>query len=343
MPRPPSRLRKVPAFILEGLQSQVRGDWSRVTVDEHGAVTVHNQPQVEDPPARPRRAPAREVGEHRPTPAVLAGLPLELRAERHRVTKTVDKRPVAPREPVQRDHLPKPTLAPTSVETPAPAFRPRIVAPPPPPVWIRIPGVNQEGDWERVGVGRTSHQLSKQLRHGLPEQVPIKVNTEVLAMDGVDVDAAVAVVRHPEQVKINEESAKKKYPILTFHRGDITVVLGFREPHEPFMMAAYFTGEALKEYQRSRATGGGGARKGEGVPTRPDLLRRRLVELGASVDEDRDSDADGKTATVTFHGQVLGQIALVNWTKVSVGNDWQRMQRKIHAIKQREESRRGVV
>jgi hypothetical protein len=313
--KPPARLKHVPQIALDAAGAAVGYDWDRITADAKGAVTIHNTPQVQS--RRPVPAPAPKItAPIGPTPAVLRGL--------------VRREPTA--------------AAAVAVEAPAPPAFTQPSPPKPQPIprfrrpntsWLKIRGIAGEGDWELVGLSESAYTLSRQVANGIPPEATIEYHPEVLALAGVDLAAAEAVARKPERVEIAaKETAANKHPMLTFRRGDVTVVLGFRNPHVPKMVAAYFSSEALKEYQNARdgvgGGGGGGARKTKGVPTRPDLLRRRLEAMGADVNDDE----GGRTATVRYAGENLGQITIIGYTKQGVGNDFQSMQRKIQHRKQ---------
>lgn len=327
MRKPPARLKHVPKIALDAAGAAVGGDWARITADGKGAITIHNTPQVQD--RRPVRKPVapKVAAPTGPTPAVLKGL-------------------------VRRESIPTPTAAMraptvpvfTEPSPPEPPAAPRFRRPD--TSWLRIRGIAGEGDWELMGLSESAYKLSQQVADGIPPEATILYHTDVLALAGVDLAAAEAVARKPERVEIaGKETAQNKHPMLMFRRGDVTVVLGFRDPHVPKMVAAYFSSEALKEYQNARdgvgggGGGGGGARKAEGVPTRPDLLRRRLAAMGAEVTDD---EGDARTATVWYAGENLGQITIIGYTKQGVGNDFQRMQRKIQHIKQRRQQQRGA-
>lgn len=165
---------------------------------------------------------------------------------------------------------------------------------------------------------------------------------DVLALYGLDQDQCAAAIRQPQRVEIRPESKSKGYPVLAFIRGDMRAILGFRNRNEPAVIAAYWLALMQHDTHRVDHVGGGGAKREAGsttgVPTNPKTLMRRLRSLGAQVVE----DAHGEKASVKYAGQDLGKVSIANRTaKAVVQTDWQRCQRKIHAIAQREKVATG--
>lgn len=192
-------------------------------------------------------------------------------------------------------------------------------------------------DWASVDVGIAAFKLSELCRNGLPDGIAFTVSPEVLALYGMDMELVGSAVRHPERVEVRPETAKKKYPILAFHRGDITTILGMRLPKSPQIIAAYAQSRLEPDgYLMPRSnSGGGGARKAQGLPKNPRQVIGQLRAAGAMVDEDAMA-AGEKQAEVTFRDQQLGKISIdANTPRATSESDYQRMLRKINGIKER--------
>lgn len=172
--------------------------------------------------------------------------------------------------------------------------------------------------------------LFEDVKGGLPGGYPFTYHPDVLALHGLNKDEVETAVRNPERVEIRPESKGKGYPVLGFQRGDVRVIMGFRNRVKPAVIACYWTTLLAHDTYRVDRHGGGGRRTSAGLPSRPDVAIKRLRQLGAEIAE------GDKTATVTYRGQELGQISLGNTPKDTVHSDYQRMQRKMHAIDRRE-------
>jgi hypothetical protein len=71
----------------------------------------------------------------------------------------------------------------------------------------------------------------------------------------------------------------KRYPVLGFHRGDVQVILGLRQPMTPKVIAAYATSLLAHDTHRVGHTGGGGSgRSVSGLPFNP---RQATTQPGA--------------------------------------------------------------
>ncbi len=104
----------------------------------------------------------------------------------------------------------------------------------------------------------------------------------------------------PPRVVQNKD---KRYPVLGFYRGDVTVILGLRQPVTPKVIAAYATSLLQHDTHRVGHTGGGGGkRSASGLPCNP---RQVVSQLGfggaqpaapAPAAVTSASEADGKEA-----------------------------------------------
>lgn len=181
----------------------------------------------------------------------------------------------------------------------------------------------------------TAYQLLVKCMDGLPEQYGYDYKEDVLATAGFvreDVDAAL---RQPHRVEIRPESwdKEKRYPVLGFHRGDVSVILGMRTPEKPRVIAAYWGSMLQADTHHVNRSGGGGSKKSTGLPTNPGQVMARLREKGCEIPE----PVDEKPVEVTYKGQSLGKIMTARTTtKVTAQTDYQRTLRKMQAIDRRE-------
>lgn len=184
----------------------------------------------------------------------------------------------------------------------------------------------------------TAHSTSLQAlcREGLPDHFQYSYKDEVLALYGVDTELMDAAIRTPERVEIRPEShdKEKRYCILGFHRGDLQVILGMRNPGAPMVIAAYANSRLEHDTHRVGHTGGGGTKtKVTGLPKTSRAVAQRLRMLGGrELEVEIDSREDH--TEVVYKGQVLGKIA-TNGDRATCEQDFQRIQRKMAAIDRR--------
>jgi hypothetical protein len=204
---------------------------------------------------------------------------------------------------------------------------------------VLLPGVEQQSDWDGSDLDAKAWTLVDRLREGLGDVAPLGFHDDVTALNGVDLFQVESVVRHAERVEVDPSTAWKRYPILKFHRADNMVVVGFREPQLPLIIAAYFTSlidaDATGSRQIHRATGGGGGkRKTGGLPNTPSKLVAALRLAGCTVAEPSGTD---KVVAVTFKGADLGKVPVEPTTpKRTIESAYQRTVRRIQGIRQRD-------
>ena len=185
----------------------------------------------------------------------------------------------------------------------------------------------------------TAYQLLVKCMYGLPDEYGYDYKDDVLATAGFvqeDVDSAL---RRPERVEIRPESwdREKRYPILGFYKGDVSVILGMRTPAKPRVIAAYWQALLEADTHRVNKVGGGGAKKPVGLPARPTAAIERLRSAGCEIP---DPGPEEKPVPVTYKGQDLGKITTSRKTsKATVQSDYQRTLRKMQAIDRREASK----
>lgn len=188
---------------------------------------------------------------------------------------------------------------------------------------------------------RTAEEMRELCLGGLP--VGYHISTEVLAVEGFNEEDISAALREPHRVTVRTGDMlgkDKRYPVLSFRRGDVNVIVGLQTPSNPRVIAAYWT-SLLAGYDPSvhrggsGSTGGGGARRAEGLPNTPSNMVKRLRAMNVEVDPEWQM-TDGPVS-VSYEGQDLGKITVgARATKTQVQSDYQRIVRKVAAIDQRQ-------
>lgn len=189
-------------------------------------------------------------------------------------------------------------------------------------------------DWSTVDLEASAAQVHRRMLHGLPDGIGFFYLPDVLALYGLDQDMTESCLRNPDRVEVRPETfhAIKRYPVLGFYKGDVNVILGFRDPAKPCVIAVYVHSMLEHDTHRVNHTGTGGARKLSGNPKNVKQLRQHLEARGAELMPNEQHTR----ATVKYKGEDLGQVSLVEGTaRQTVETDWQRTQRRIHAIDQR--------
>ena len=157
---------------------------------------------------------------------------------------------------------------------------------------------------------------------------------DVESLQGLNKDEISTAVRQPERVEVRPESKAKGYPVIKFSRGDVNVVMGYRDRKSPAVIRAewgWLLGHS--QYQIDRHGGGGSkGSSGNSLPNTFAQLAGRLKIAGAEVTP----NADGKTAVVSYKGQELGLVTKEKCPRATTHSDWNRMTRKIAAIDRRE-------
>lgn len=298
--------------------------WKAQPEPKTASVDPETMHRVELPPVRP---PARRVPVRPPAPRPIEDVPLP---------SVIEPRPAPPSRP-SGGH-------PFSDTQPLPLVR----STPPPVValepveenirhdnqgrkWILLPGVEGAADWANnleTGTMAVWHATMK----GVPPAAHLYFHDDVTALHGIDLDLVETACRAPHRVEVAPETATKKYPVIKYYRGDVLAVVGFRDLQMPKIIAAYTAGLNLADNRGGGARGGGGSRRSSGLPKTVSQLLTRLGGIGVELID----DADGKTHTVKYWGEDLGQIPTATHTdKATVESSYQRINRKVEAIKQR--------
>lgn len=163
---------------------------------------------------------------------------------------------------------------------------------------------------------------------------PFEYLPEVLALQGLDKEAVETAVRKPQHVEIRPESREKKYPVLAFRRGDIQVVMGFRDRLKPAVIACYWRPLLEHDHHVVNRHGGGGARKSTGLPTTVKAAVTQLQREGLTFPDTWESATS--PVEVSYRGKVLSKMKVHLSNKTQIQSDYQRLLRQKHAVDRRE-------
>lgn len=337
----PADRQRMSAAVRSMLLAQADGDWGRITIDQSGALQVHNSAALASAAAHGGRpAPAAPSA---PDTAPDRAKPATTSAEVSQSGARATPGPPA----VSRRH---PTLQASQL---ADVFGSAVPRPSGVRVVARPVGQRQQPaaqaalidggsfDWTTVNIGSTAAGLRARLQGGLPEQMQYTFLDDVRDICGVDATLVDDALRRPARVVVSPATPDKGYPVLIFYRGDLQIILGFRNPTLPLVMAAY----ALSRIDTDAIpitrmqTGGGGARRLHGLPRNVDQLVSRIRKAGGTV---ADFGLDATSAEVFYNGQMLGRVSVGPGTERSrVHQDWQRIQSKMGAIDAKDRSAAG--
>lgn len=181
-----------------------------------------------------------------------------------------------------------------------------------------------------------SNTLRELCKDGLPTNLGYDYKDEVLSLYGIDLALMDAALRNPERVEIRPESRDKdkRYCILSFHRGDLVVILGMRLPASPRVIAVYASSRLEHDtHQVNHSGGGAGGAKATGLPKTSRQVVTRLRAMGGR-ELKCEIDPRQSSAEVTYKGQSLGKIAS-DGDRATCMADYQRIQRKMAAIDRR--------
>jgi hypothetical protein len=310
------------------LMTQCDNQLERVVVDGPGEWTVYNSTDLA------AKVIARRDRKHvQPAPnrVVLSSEPL---------TAAPPSPPAAPKQPRRIKEAPAPPVTPPVLLRPVPVAR--FTQPTHPtrsdrgPVSTRhgVPG--DDFDWRAVPLEPMATQLADHYRPGLPYPLSYSYHDDVLALQGVDIESADAAVRAPQRVEIRPETSSKGYPVLMFVRGDVQVVMGFRNPLRPVVIAAYWTALLVHDVDRpgysSGMAGGGRREKGHTSPGTVPKLVQSLKARGCELEWDL---LTTKPVEVTYLGEKLGKIPVDKQARRDVQFTWSRILNKILAIDRR--------
>ena len=187
-------------------------------------------------------------------------------------------------------------------------------------------------DWDRIDLDATAIKLRDLMKDGVPEAIRYTYQADVLAVFGLTTELMDGALRHPSASRSGPESfdKDKRYPVLAFHRGDVQVILGLRQPVTPKVIAAYAISRLQHDTHRVGHTGGGGAKGGKGLPSTPRQVVTQLRARGAHVE--LNPLQEGQPVEVIYRGKSVGKISTGIVPKATCESDYQRVLRRMTAM-----------
>lgn len=141
------------------------------------------------------------------------------------------------------------------------------------------------------------------------------------------------VCKYPQEVTLDPTSADKGYHVLRMRRGDITVVVGLRDPENPLALYVYLNTPEDHTY-------GGGTRKSTpGAGTKkekaPQSLRQMLGWCAANGCTTEWSSGSGHTK-VYFEGAFMGTLPTTPSDHRSFKNAYSQISKKVAVARARQ-------
>lgn len=143
----------------------------------------------------------------------------------------------------------------------------------------------------------------------------------------VDTRLIVDAVRAPQMISLDPRTAEVGYDIKRLRRGDVEVVVGYRDPEYPMIL--YVRLATPDDDQGPKRSAGGAS--GTTVPPTMGELHRRITMAGYSIDH---SSAHPKV--VARNGDTLMSLPKTPSDRRSLANTWREFIRNDRAAKTRE-------
>lgn len=143
----------------------------------------------------------------------------------------------------------------------------------------------------------------------------------------VDTRLIVDAVRAPQMISIDPRTAEVGYDIKRLRRGDVEVVVGYRDPEYPMIL--YVRLATPDDDQGARRSPGGIS--GSSVPPTMGELHRRITMAGYRIDH-----SAAHPRVMTKDGDFLMSIAKTPSDKRSLANTWRDFLKNDRAAKARE-------
>jgi hypothetical protein len=140
-------------------------------------------------------------------------------------------------------------------------------------------------------------------------------------VDDTGMDRAIieAAARFPTSTSPDPRSATEGYPIKRLRRGDIEVVVGYREPKEPMILFVRLETPGEGRSMRSASAGGG---HGSSIPPTMTEMHRRIQALGYHL-----SSTTRHTKVLTRDGAPITTLPRTPSDNRSLANAWMQFQR----------------
>lgn len=147
----------------------------------------------------------------------------------------------------------------------------------------------------------------------MPEIRKIGWDEEALmwaALWGLSVSAVEDCIHHPQQTAVDPRTKEIGHNVLRHRRGDVVVVVGYREPETPqVLFVTTMTGLAERHVR------GGNGGTGSTLPRSYRELRKRILDLGYRISVDsahpKVRTSDGRVI-MTFPGTPSDHRSLAN-------------------------------
>lgn len=131
---------------------------------------------------------------------------------------------------------------------------------------------------------------------------------------GVPPEIAEAAAEHPTSVTLDPRSSEVGYPVEARRRGDVTAIVGYRDPAAPTIL---YVRVHLPDEQHASGTGGGNGGSGSVAPRTMRGLRARIVADGFRI------EAGGRHLRVlTPEGEYLMSLPVTPSDHRAVPNGW---------------------
>lgn len=137
---------------------------------------------------------------------------------------------------------------------------------------------------------------------------------------GLDKELVLDVVRNPDREEMDPHSADVGYPIKKMRRGDIVVVVGYRDPDEPMILYVRLVNPDEPQYQKRSPRGASGSSL---PPTRAELIRRIQFQ-GYQID-----DSGRHTKVFNRAGKLMVTISKTPGSARSIADSWHQFQRAV--------------
>lgn len=125
------------------------------------------------------------------------------------------------------------------------------------------------------------------------------------------------VVRSPQATEVDPRTQKVGYQVLRLRRGDIEVVVGYREPREPMVL---FVRLLSGDNESPRHSVGG--TKGSSIPPTLPELRRRITMYGYTITHDA-----RHSKVLSTEGHLIAVLPKTPSDHRSLANSWRAFMR----------------
>lgn len=142
------------------------------------------------------------------------------------------------------------------------------------------------------------------------------------------------VVRYPESREKDPHGAEVGYPIYRFRRGDITVVVGFRDLDEPHILHVWLHTPDDDNAQGTKGGAGGPATK---TPHSVSQLRGWLMKEGCRL------EYKGSGQRITYDGIFVGTLHLTPSDNRGIKNSYTHLRNKLAAIKAKQRLAQDII